>query len=86
MQRHRLNLANGRIVHKFWINIEEHRHVHRLTRLQPLLLKAKALDLAEIRRNIPRRDGVRRHANQILGALILRLVERQSRLAWPDIN
>ena len=30
---------------QFWVNVKEHGHVHRLPGAQPLLLKAKALDL-----------------------------------------
>ena len=74
-QRHSLNPLHIDIVHKVRVDIKENRHVHRLARIQPLLLKAKALNLAEIRRHLPRRDRVRGHTNDVLVRLVGRGVE-----------
>lgn len=74
-QRHSLNPLHVDVVHKVGVNIKENGHVHRLARIQPLLLKAKALDLAKIRRHLPRRDRVRGHSNDVLVRLVGRGVE-----------
>lgn len=76
-QRHSLNPLHVDIVHKVGINIEENRHVDRLAGVQPLLLEAKALNLAEIRRHLPRCDRVRSHSDNILVRLVGRGVESE---------
>lgn len=80
-QRHSLDSLHIDIVHKVRINIKENRHVDRLARIQPLLLKAKALDLAEIRGHLPRRDRVRSHSDDVLVRLVRRGVESESGFA-----
>lgn len=85
-QRHLLNAPHVRIIDKVRVDVEEHRHIHRLARIQPLLLKAEALDLAEIRRNLARRHAVCRYPDDILVALVRRRVERQRRLAWEHLD
>jgi hypothetical protein len=74
-QRHSLNPLHINIVHKVRVNIEENWHIDRLARIQPLLLKAKTLNLAEIRRHLPRRDRVCGHSDDILIGLVGRSVE-----------
>ena len=81
VQRHRLNLPHNRIINKLRINIKKHRHIHRLPRRQPLLLKAKALDLAKVGRDLPGRDAVRRHADDVVRPRVGRGEEGQRRLA-----
>jgi hypothetical protein len=80
-QRQLLDASHIRIIHEIRIDIEEHRHVYRLPRIQPLLLEAEALDLAEVRRYLARRHAVRRHPDDVLVAFIRRCIERQRRLA-----
>jgi hypothetical protein len=80
-QRHCLNTLHIWIHNKLRINVKEHRHVHRLTRIQPLLLEAKALDLAEIRRYLSGCYAVRCYANDVFGRFIGRGVECECRLA-----
>ena len=80
-QRHGLDPLHIRIHDKLGINVKEHRHVHRLARIQALLLKAEALDLAEIRRHLTRRDAVRRYANDIFAGLVRCGVESERRFA-----
>jgi hypothetical protein len=80
-QRHCLDPLHIRVHDKLGINVKEHRHVHRLARIQSLLLKAKALDLAEIWRYLARRHAVCCYANDIFGRLIGRGVESQCRFA-----
>lgn len=79
-QRHLLNPLHVRVIHKLRINVEEHRHIHRLPSIQSLLLETETLDLAEMRRHLPRCHAVRRYPNDILRRLIRRRVERQRRL------
>lgn len=81
-QRQLHNPLHVRIIHKFRINVEEHRHIDRLPSIQPLLLKAKALDLAEIRRYLARCYAVRRHSYYVFAAVIRGCIECQCRLAW----
>lgn len=85
-QRQLLNASHIRIIHKIRIDIEEHWHVHRLPSIQPLLLKAETLDLAEVRCDLARRDAVCRHPNDILVTLIRSRVERKRRLAGENLH
>lgn len=55
-QRHCLDALHIRIRHKFGVNVEKYGHVHRLTRIQSLLLEAKALNLTEVWRYLSGRD------------------------------
>lgn len=48
-QRDRIHQFHLGVVHYFRVDVEEHRHVHLLVRVQLLLLKAKALNFVEIR-------------------------------------
>lgn len=66
IQRHSPNILGIDIIHKIGINIKEHRHIHRLPGIQPLLLKAKTLDLAEISSHLSWRDAVCCHAYDVL--------------------
>ena len=75
-QRDLLNAPHVRVIHKIRINIKENRHINRLARIQPLLLKAKTLNLAKIRRHLSRSNTIRRYADDILVTLIRRRVER----------
>ena len=76
-QRYSLDTLHVNIIHKVRVNVKENRHVDRLARVQPLLLKAKALNLAEIGRHLPRRDRVCGHSDNILIGLVGRGVESQ---------
>lgn len=79
-QRNSLHPTHIQIRQQIRIQIKKHRHIHRLPRVQPLLLKAKTLNLAEIRRRLRRRHAIRRHPNNILIAKICRRVKSQRRL------
>ena len=76
-ERHLHNPLHRRIITKLRINIKENRHIHRLARIQPLLLKAKTLNLAKILRDLARRHAVRCNPDNILAALVGRGVEGQ---------
>lgn len=80
-QRHCLDPFHIWIHDKFRINVEEHGHVHRLACIQTLLLEAEALDLAEVRRHLARRDAVRRNTNDIFARLVGRGVKSERRFA-----
>jgi hypothetical protein len=69
-QRDRFNTLHIRIHDKLGINIKENRHIHRLARIQPLLLKTKTLYLAEIRRHLARRHAVGCDADDVFGGLV----------------
>lgn len=74
----RIDALHGRIFQKIWIDIEEHWHVHGLPLVQSLLLEAKALNLAKVRRNLCRRNTVGCDSNDVLIlTLICRSVESQ---------
>jgi hypothetical protein len=85
-QRNRLDALHVRIHDKLWIDVEKHGHIDRLAGIQPLLLEAEALDLAEVRRHLARGHAVRRHADDVLGGLVGRRVEGECGLArqHPD--
>ena len=83
-KRDGVNLRHGRIIHKFRIDEKKHRHIHRLPRIQPLLLEAKTLYLAEIRRHLRGRDAVRSYADDVFAAFVCGGVERQSGFARQD--
>lgn len=70
-----LNPLHTRIRHKVRINIEEDRHVNRLSSIQSLLLKAKALNLAKVRRHLPRRHAIRCHTYDIVFTVVRSCVE-----------
>jgi hypothetical protein len=69
-QRNCLNALHIRIHDKLGVNIKENRHIHRLPRIQPLLLEAKALYLAEIRRHLARRHAVGCDADDVFTGLV----------------
>jgi len=62
----RLDTLHVDVRDKLRIDVEEHRHVHCLASIQPLLLEAEALYLAEVWRHLPWRHGVCRYANDVL--------------------
>ena len=65
VQRNRINDLHSRILKKLGINVEENRHVNSLASIQPLIFKAETLNLAEIRRYLPRSDRVCSYSNNI---------------------
>ena len=69
-KRDSVNLVHGWIIHKVRINEKKYRHIYRLPRIQPLLLKAETLNLAKIRRHLCRRHTVRSHAYNIFTAFV----------------
>lgn len=81
-QCNRINALHSRIRSEIWVNEEENRHIHRLASIELLLLKAEALDLAEIRCNLAGSHTVCRNSDDIVGALIGCSVEGQCSLAW----
>lgn len=74
-QGNRINPLHIRIRRKIRINEEENRHIHRLPRIKLLLLKAEALNLAEIRRHLSRRHAICCDSNDIRRTLVRRGVE-----------
>lgn len=85
-QRDSLNALHVQIIQQIRIKIEKDWHIHRLARIQPLLLEAETLDLAEIRRTLRGRHTVCRHANDVGVARVGGSVERQRRLAGEDAD
>lgn len=83
-QRNLLNAPHIRIIHKVRIDIKEHRHIHCLPSIQPLLLEAKTLDLREIWRHLRRRHTVRSHPNDVIVRPVRRSIECQSRFSRKD--
>lgn len=83
-QRDCVNAFHGRILHEIWINEEEHWHIDGLSRIQSLLLKAEALDLAEIWSNLGGCDTICCYADDISFALVRGGEESQSCLTWQD--
>lgn len=71
-QGYRVNAPHIYVSRKFRVDIEEDRHVDRLAGIKPLLLEAEALDLAEIRRDLTRRDAVRSDPNDVVRLRIVR--------------
>lgn len=85
-QRNRLNALHIRIRDKLRINVEKHRHIHRFARIQPLLLEAKALDLAKVRRHLSWRDRVCCDPDDVFVGLVRRGVERQRGFAGQNAH
>lgn len=85
-QRNRLNTFHADITRKLRVDVEEYRHVYRLSRIQPLLLEAEALDLREIRRHLARCHAVRSHPNDILLRRVGRRIESERGLAGQNTN
>lgn len=83
-QGHRLNPPHLRITRKLRIDEKEDRHIHRLPRRQPLLLEAKTLDLAEVRRHLPGTDAVGRHPDDVFGRGVGGGVEREGGFSGQD--
>jgi len=87
IQRYSIDPLHSRILQELGIDIEEDGHVDRLAFIQPLLLEAEALDLAEIRRHLRGRHAVRRHAYDVFRLRVVRCsVERQRRLTWQHAH
>lgn len=87
IQRNSINPPHTRIPQKLRINIKENRHIHRLPLIQPLLLKAKTLYLAKIRRHLRRRHTIRRDADNILLFTLVRgSIEGERGLAGEDAD
>jgi hypothetical protein len=80
-ERDSLDVLHVDIIDKVGINVKKHGHVDRLTRIQPLLLKTEALNLAKIRRDLAGGDRVGGDADNVLVRLVRRRVKGQRRLA-----
>lgn len=81
-----LDTPHIQVVQQIGVQVEKDRHVHRLAGVQPLLLEAEALDLAEIRSALSRSDAVCRDTNDVLVALVRRCIEGQGGLAGQDTD
>jgi hypothetical protein len=82
---HSLNSPHVQIIEQIRVQVEEDGHVDRLTGIESLLLEAEALNLAKVRRTLCRGDAVRGHADDVLVAIVGRLVEGQGCLAGEDV-
>lgn len=85
-QRNSINAPHVRILDEIWIDEEENRHVHRLARVQPLLLKTETLNLAKVWRHLRRCDRICRHSYDIGLGLVGRSVESERCLARKDAD
>lgn len=86
IQRYSLNPLHIDIIHKLGINIKENRHIHRLARVQPLLLKTKALNLGKILRHLTRRNGVCGYADDVFVRLVCGGVEGEGGFTGQDAD
>lgn len=86
IQRDRLNAPHIRVIHKIRVNVKEHGHIHRLTSIQPLLLKAETLNLAEIWRYLARTDRICGYANDVGVRVVGRGVEGEGCFAREDAD
>jgi len=77
-----LYASHVRIIDKLRVNVEKHRHIHRLASIQSLFLKAEALYLGKVWRNLTGRDAVRSYADDIVFGGIRCGVERESCFSW----
>jgi hypothetical protein len=85
-QRHCFDTLHIDIPRKLRVNVKENRHVHCFPRIQPLLLEAKALDLAKIRRNLTRRYGIGSDADDVLVRSVRCRVEGERCLARQNTH
>lgn len=76
----RINALHVRIRCKVGINVEKDRHIHRLSSIEFLFLKAEALNFAKVWSDLTGRDTVRCDTDDIIRALIRSGVERQCSL------
>lgn len=86
IQRHRLDTLHVRIRRKLRVNVKEHGHIDRLARIEPLLLEAEALDLAEVGCHLSGCDGVGSDADNVLGGLVGCGVEGEGGFAGEDAD
>lgn len=70
-----INFTHSGVINKIWINEEEYRHIDCFASIQSLLLKAEALNFAEIRGHLTRRHTVGCHADDVFVALVRSSVE-----------
>ena len=81
-----VHVGEARIVLDLGVDEEEDGHLDLLVRLQPLLLKAKALNLVEIEATLERVDIVRGHAGDGRVGLVLGEVKGERRVARVDLG
>ena len=80
-----INVPHCWVFEKVRIDVEEDRHIHCFPFVQTLFFEAKALDLAEVWRNLRRRNTVRGHSDYILIFTLVRCrVECQCCLPGQD--
>jgi hypothetical protein len=79
-----LNALHTRILCELRIDVEEDRHVHCLSSIQPLFLEAETLDLAKVWSDLSWCDRVGGHANNVFWRFIGRGVESEGSLAGKD--
>lgn len=83
-QRNLLNPPHTRIINKLRIDIKKHGHIHRLPRIQPLLLEAETLDLGEIRRYLAWRHAVGCYTDYVVFAAVCGCVEGEGGFPRED--
>lgn len=86
IQRDRLNALHIRIRCKLRVNIKEHGHIDRLARIQPLLLEAETLDLAEVGGYLAGRDAVGGDADDVVAGFVGRRVEGEGSFAGENAD
>ena len=86
VERHRFDALHVQIIEQIRVQVEENGHVDRLAGVEPLLLEAEALDLAEVGCALRRGDAVGGNANDVLVPQVGGLVEGQGRLAGQDAH
>lgn len=86
VERNCFHTLHVQIIQQVRIQVKEHRHIHRLSSIQSLLLKAEALNLAKVRGTLSRGDTVCRNTNDVLVASVGGLVEGKGSFAGENTN
>jgi hypothetical protein len=81
-----VHVREARVILDLGVDEEEDGHLDLLVRLQPLLLKAKALDLVEVETALERVDIVGGHASDGRVGLVLGEVKGERRVARVDLQ
>ena len=81
-----VHVREARVILDLGVDEEEDGHLDLLVRLQPLLLKAKALDLVEVETALERVDIVGGHTSDGRVGLVLGEVKGERRVARVDLQ
>jgi hypothetical protein len=77
-----LDTLHTRILCELRIDVEEDRHVHCLSSIQPLFLEAETLDLAKVWSDLSWCDRIGGHANNVFRRFVGCGVESKGSFTW----